>query len=643
MGSVACVLQWRTLHSDYAQVTQSNLVTNLAVQRPTPATAGGVASFALIQSMSFFLRFTSSLWVLLVAALFSTTLLSCGSDKGESANGAGGAAGSGKAGGAQPRLDSMYIISTIRATPAYKPQLLAARRFYRERQFRLGWFKDHQPVPQALNLQNIIAKAGDEGLDAKDYQVTDFKKLFADLEKARSDSSQRNALERKIDVALTGTYLKWASDYYRGVANPKDSKNVDWQVKPNKIKLHKALLTFLGERKSRYNYYEFAPLHPEYDQLKKALAAYRAQERAGGWPVLPTTLKLKPGQTSPDVAAVRQRLLGGSGSPAGGNASAPVGLQASVRTGKASVSAADTAPVAAEMYDGELVEAVKNFQVDAGLKPDGVVGGETLKQLNVPIGTRIDQIILNMERWRWLPKKFEPSYLLVNIPEYKLHVVENDKEVFDMNVIVGKTLNATPIFSDKLEYVVLAPYWNIPFSVIDNELRPKLTADASGYIESHDMELVKGWGAKATVVSPNDVDWASVTQNTFKYTLRKRPGPKNDLGDVKFIFPNSEDVYLHDTPHDELFSQSKRSFSHGCVRVEEPMKLATYLLRNKPGWDQQTIQDTISRRREKYVTMKEKLPVYLVYFTAWADADGHPHFRDDIYGHDKTLAREYFD
>jgi murein L,D-transpeptidase YcbB/YkuD len=134
-----------------------------------------------------------------------------------------------------------------------------------------------------------------------------------------------------------------------------------------------------------------------------------------------------------------------------------------------------------------------------------------------------------------------------------------------------------------------------------------------------------------------------VTQEAFKYTLRRRPGPKNDLGDVKFIFPNSNDIYLHDTPHDELFSQNTRSFSHGCVRVKEPIKLATYLLRNKPGWDQQTILDTISRRREKYVTLKEKLPVYLVYFTAWADADGHPHFRNDIYGHDKALAREYFD
>ena len=191
--------------------------------------------------MAFLFRFTSMLWVLLAAAFGSACLQSCGSDQGQQAGGGTPQAGP------QPRLDSTYIINTLRAQPAFKPQLLAARRFYRERKFQLGWFKDHRPVPQALTLQNIIAKAKEEGLDPKVYQTKDFKKLFAELEQARPDSVRRNKLERQIDVALTGTYLQWASDYYRGVANPRDSKNAEWQVKPNKIKLHKALLAFLGE------------------------------------------------------------------------------------------------------------------------------------------------------------------------------------------------------------------------------------------------------------------------------------------------------------------------------------------------------------------------------------------------------------
>ena len=584
--------------------------------------------------MTLFLRFNSLLWLLLMAALGSTTFTSCGSDTqtqtaGQKTVGDSAAA---TAPGPQPHLDSTSLIKTFRAEPAFKAQLLPALRFYRERGFQLGWFKNHQPVAQVQTLLGITAKAADEGLNPKDNQVKDISKMIAELEKARADSVHRNTLERQIDVALTGTYMKWANDYYRGVANPRDTKSTLWQVKPNKIKLNKALLTFLGERKSRYNYYEFAPLHPEYDQLKKALATYRAQERAGGWPALPATLTLKQGDTSPAVAALRKRLLGSDKQATRMPVSAPA------RPGTAPPAAA---PVA-QTYGPELVQAVKNFQQDAGLNADGIVRGETLRQLNVPIGSRIDQLILNMERWRWLPKKFEPNYLLVNIPEYTLHVIEQGKEAFNMRVIVGKVLHETPVFSDKMEYVVLAPYWNVPFSIIDNELRDKLVANPN-YLDRLDMEVVKGTGRKATIVDPSSVDWANVTQETFKYTLRRRPGPKNDLGNVKFIFPNSNDIYLHDTPHDELFSQSSRSFSHGCVRLSEPIKLATYLLRNRPEWDQQTILDSIATRHEKYITLKEKLPVYLVYFTAWADADGHPHFRDDIYGLDKTLAREYFD
>ena len=584
--------------------------------------------------MTFLCRFTSLLWLLL-AALGSTTLASCGSDSqqqtAEQAATDSSSATAGAGIGAQPRMDSTRLISAFRGELAFKAQLLPALRFYRDRKFQLGWFRNHEPVAQVKNILAITSKAADEGLNPKDYQIKDISKMLAELEKIRDDSVRRNALERQADIALTGTYLKWANDYYRGIANPRDKKDTSWLVKPNKIKLNKALATFLGERKSRYNYYEFAPLHPEYDQLKQALATYRAQERAGGWPALPANTVLKPGQYSPAVAALRKRL---PDTADGAAANAPAAT-AAVKPGQAT-------NVAALTYDPTLEAAVKQFQQDAGLKADGIVRGETLKQLNVPIGTRIDQLILNMERWRWLPKKFEPNYLLVNIPEYMLHVIEENKEAFNMRVIVGKALHETPVFSDKMEYVVLAPYWNVPFSIIDNELRDKLAANPS-YLDRLDMEVVKGSGRKATVVDPASIDWANVTQETFKYTLRRRPGPKNDLGDVKFIFPNSNDIYLHDTPHDELFAQSSRSFSHGCVRLSEPIKLAEYLLRDRPDWDKQTILDSIATHREKYITLKNKLPVYLVYFTAWADASGHPHFRDDIYGLDKKLAREYFD
>jgi murein L,D-transpeptidase YcbB/YkuD len=535
------------------------------------------------------------------------------------------------ASGPEPRLDSVYVIRAMQADAHFKAQERWARKFYRERQFRLGWFKQHQLVPQANTFISVVSKAKDDGLDPKRYDTKQITDLITALKGAGQDTVRRNELERKLDVTLSGSYFAWASDYYRGVANPRDTKNDAWKVKRNKIKLDHALMTILRERESTYPYYDFAPLHPEYDHLKKALALLRARQAAGGWPTLPGTTHLKPGDALPVVDLLRQRLLGGEA------------------TGQTPATVAATAtPVnnvtkpSATTYDAALVMAVKNFQRDLGLPQNGLVSGETLRQLNVPIQERINQVILNMERWRWLPKKFEADYLLVNIPEYRLRVYEQGKEALTMRVIVGKALTATPVFSDKMEYVVLSPYWNVPYSIIDKELRGKLAANPH-YLDRLDMEVVKGYGRKATVIDPATIDWANVTQANFKYTLRRRPGPKNDLGEVKFIFPNSNDIYLHDTPHDELFSQTKRSFSHGCVRVEEPVKLATYLLRNNPNWDQATIEDTISQRKEKYVSLKEKLPVYLVYLTAWADADGHAHFRDDIYGHDKALAKEYFD
>ncbi|MCA8830644.1 L,D-transpeptidase family protein [Hymenobacter pini] len=586
---------------------------------------------------SFFTTFCC--WLL--GLLLCTSVVSCSQDQKAQLKEAlpGGIT---KAGGAQPKLDSVYIVKYMTAEPKFKDQIEWAKKFYRERDFRLGWFRNHELVPQAKTMLGVINKAADEGLDPKEYKTKNFDKLFSDLEAAQGDSTRRNALEKEIDVALSGTYFNYASDFYRGTVDPRAVKSIDWNVKRNKIKLHKALMTILKERESTYGYYDFEPLHPEYDRLRKALADYRAIQRNGGWPTLPAGTRLKPGAASPAVATLRQRLLGKDAAASTASATASTTTTPAVAvSNKTGQTTAPNAP-AAEKYDAELVAAVKEFQVDNGLKPDGVVAGETLRLLNIPVNQRIDQIMLNMERWRWIPKKFEPDYLLVNIPEYTLHVVEEGKEAFTMPVIVGKTLNATPVFSDKMEFVVLAPYWNVPYSIIDKELRSKLAADPQGTLDRLDMEVVKGWGAKATPIDPSTIDWVNLTEKTWKYTLRRRPGPKNDLGDVKFIFPNSNDIYLHDTPHDELFSQAKRGFSHGCVRVAEPIKLAEYLLRDKPGWDRTAILDTIAGRREKYVTLPEKLPVYLVYFTTWVDEAGKVHFRDDIYGHDKALAKEYF-
>ena len=506
----------------------------------------------------------------------------------------------------QPKLDSTYYINYVKSEPKFKDQLDWVKSFYREREFQLGWFKSNKIVPEAEKMLGMITKADEEGLDPKNYQIKDFTKLFADLEDAKKDSVKFTELQKEIDVALSATYFVWASDYYRGVVIPKENEEIEWDVKRNKIKLHKALMTVLGERESKYSYASFSPLHPEYSRLKTALASYRKIQASGGWAKITASPKLREGEATPVIPALRKRL----------------GLSGGTDS----------------VYTEEVFNAVKQFQNDQGLQPDGALGNETVRIMNIPVEQRIKQIILNMERWRWIPKSFEPDYLLVNIPEYKLHVFEKSKLKMSMNVIVGKTLNSTPIFSDKMETVVLSPYWNVPVSIIEKELAPKIAGNPS-YLDRLDMEVVN---AKGEQVSPSSINWGSVNASNWKYILRRRPGPKNDLGDVKFIFPNTNDIYLHDTPHDELFSQAKRGFSHGCVRVEKPIELAEYLLRDSGNWSRSQILSTISERKEKHVKLKEVLPVYLVYFTAWADDNGQIHFRDDIYGHDKTLAQQYF-
>ncbi|WP_400190645.1 murein L,D-transpeptidase [Hymenobacter sp. B81] len=580
--------------------------------------------------------FLSTLLLWLTSCLLLVTSACSQEQKSKAQDAASGLLGGRELGGAQPRIDTVYVQRYMAAKPAFKDEIEWGKKFYKEREGRLGWFRNHELVPHAERMLGVINQAGKEGLDPKDYRIVDIEPLLAKLKEA-ADTTQRNALEKEIDLALSATYFNWADDFYRGIVNPREVKNIDWKVKRNKIKLHKALMTILQERESTYPYYEFAPLHPEYDRLRDALARYRSMQRNGGWPTVPAVKSLRPGDSSAVVPALRRRLLGfkpdGTPNPGVAAAAVPVASQPGQPAAR---------PRESQRYDTELVAAVKAFQEQNGLKPDGRIGPETVRLLNVPLQQRIDQIILNMERWRWIPKRFEPDYLLVNIPDYKLHVVEGGKEVMTMRVIVGKALNATPVFSDKLEYVVLAPYWNVPYSIIDKEMRGNLSRDPVGTLDRLDMEVVKGSGAKATPVDPTSIDWANLTEKTWRYTLRRRPGPKNDLGDVKFIFPNSNDVYLHDTPHDELFNQTKRGFSHGCVRVEKPLELAEYLLRKKPGWDAAKIRETIAGRQEQYVSVAEKLPVYLVYFTTWVDEAGNVHFRDDIYEHDKSLAREYF-
>jgi murein L,D-transpeptidase YcbB/YkuD len=280
---------------------------------------------------------------------------------------------------------------------------------------------------------------------------------------------------------------------------------------------------------------------------------------------------------------------------------------------------------------------VARFQGRHGLDPTGIVDADTLEALNVPLGDRITQMVANLERWRWMPNDLGERYILVNLPEYRMELIENGKPALAMRVVVGKTQSRTPVFSDQMTYLELNPVWNLPSTIAGDEIVPKLASDPS-YLARHDMEVVKGWSNEAEPVDLGSLPSLAVLADSGSgYRLRQRPGAQNPLGQVKFMFPNEWDIYLHDTPADHLFAKEERDFSHGCVRLEKPIALAEYLLKDYPNWSPQAIQEALASGEQKTVKLPKPLAVHLVYWTAWVEPNGTMQFRKDLYGHDTTL------
>jgi murein L,D-transpeptidase YcbB/YkuD len=263
-----------------------------------------------------------------------------------------------------------------------------------------------------------------------------------------------------------------------------------------------------------------------------------------------------------------------------------------------------------------LKAAIKNFQLRYGLSANGSINQSTINEMNIPVQERIRQLLINMERLRWVPAQPPAEYLLVNIPEFRLHAYENGNLAWSSNVVVGSVAHNTVIFTGTLQYVVFSPYWNVPNSIYKKEVLPGIQRDKN-YLAKHNMEKYGGG-------------------------VRQKPGISNSLGLVKFLFPNSYDIYFHDTPSKNLFKEDARAFSHGCIRLSEPKRLAQWLLRNNPSWDSASISKAMNSGKEKYVSLKETLPVYIVYFTAWVDRDGKLNARKDVYGHDKKMAAHLF-
>ncbi|MDP3720263.1 MAG: L,D-transpeptidase family protein [Acidobacteriota bacterium] len=476
------------------------------------------------------------------------------------------------------------------------------RAFYTQRADRPAWVNSRRPTENAADALNALNTARQHGFDANDYGAGELLALSQAVEDIDRKSPERLQRVAEFDVRMTAALFAFGRDVAMGRTTPK-SPDGSW-------KAHRTAPDYAGTFSQALDdplkwIESLRPPHPEYAALQKALDDLHGQKEKGGWSSVPA---LKPGASGAAIVALRQRLA------AGGHLEAP------------------TEP--SSQVDGELEAAVKAFQNLHGIKATGVVDKATLVALNVPLDRRMRQVALNLQRWRWIPDDLGEQHIMVNVPQFTMVARENGKTVMDIRVVVGTPANKTPIFSDEMETVVLSPYWNIPDSIAEGETVPAIARDP-GYLERQNIEVLRRSGDGVTAVKASDVNWDD-EGSLEGLVFRQRPGARNALGHVKFLFPNSYNVYLHDTPADDLFARPGRAFSHGCVRVEEPEKLAKYVLRDFPEWDEPTLFAAMQSGVEKHVKLKEKIPVHLVYFTSWVNENGGLHFQPDVYGYDRV-------
>ena len=473
------------------------------------------------------------------------------------------------------------------------------------------WIEDGKPGPRAADILAVLEDAESQGLNPASYFVDKIHQYWG---------SQDTAGLVRLDILLTLGMMRYVADQHEGRIEPREvdpelfatarDVEVDWDALRQMAFEAPDMKAFLDQQ---------APPFLQYRELQKKLAEYRALAAKGGWPSISAGETLKPGMENPRVDMVRKRLA---------------------VTGDLAPENMDSA-----VFDTALEKAVKRFQQRHNLTPDGAVGKQTLAAMNVPVETRIDQIVLNMERYRWLKRTLMGDRLVaVNIAGFEAVAGKAGKFDVTMPVIVGKTYHETPVFSDTIKYVVFNPYWNLTPSIASNETLPKLKKD-SHYLKKHNMRIFKGWGPDAPELDATKIDWSKVSKKDMnRYRVRQDPGPDNALGTVKLVFPNKYNVYLHDTPAHGLFKKEQRAFSHGCIRMDRPAEMAAWVLGGEEkGWSLARVNEIIASRKRQVAVLDQPVPVYILYRTAFVNPEDNTlYFYEDVYGRDKLLAKALF-
>jgi murein L,D-transpeptidase YcbB/YkuD len=484
--------------------------------------------------------------------------------------------------------------------------LVLLGRFYQERHLAPVWVTGHGATDRAAALAGVLKDADADGLDPHAYGAEAVQAL---LPATRAEDLA------ELELRLSLGVIRITADLAAGRLEP---SRVDPElfIFPAEIDQAQVIRDAADSADIAAFVGTFRPAQDEYRRLKAALAVFRQIAAAGGWPEVPDGPTLEPGMRDPRVVALRARL----------RATGQLGPDQDR-------AAAGGDPT---VYDDQLVAAVERFQDRHGLEPDGRVGKATLGELNVPAEQRVRQILINLERRRWMPDDPGARYVFVNLADFHLKVVDGPKTVFDTRVVVGAPYHRTPAFSGAMTYLEINPYWHVPPSIARNELLPRIQADP-GYLAAGNFDLLSGWSDGAALLDPYSIDWSRVSPEDFAFKIRQQPGPGNALGRIKFMFPNRFNVYLHDTPARALFDKNERSFSHGCIRVEHPERLGALMLEHEPGWSLKAIEAAIASGERQIVRLSAPVPVHIAYLTAWVNKDGSVHFRRDVYGRDRLL------
>lgn len=507
------------------------------------------------------------------------------------------------------RIDPALISSFLQSHPEFFKDSTLVRRFYRHRNFQAAWLDSDGFISKTFSFFLLFEKHLAE--HPEDSLVLNALKSEVNRLKDSAAFHLNTATILKTDLLLSAGYFYFARKEYNGYGTPVRFA-LDWNIPREGINYDEWLDSLLSA--SDEHSFRSEPVYFMYGKLRDQLIAYQKLTREESWePLVCDSGKIRPGDRSALLPGIKHRLfllgdLGGADST--------------------------------DRADDALVTAVRRYQERMGLSPDGVIGKEFMESINIPLEQRLRQIRMNMERCRWLPSRIPEPYIEINLPEFRIRFFEGDTTMWTCKAIVGKPGSMTSIFKGNLEYVVFSPYWNIPLSILEGELLADIRNDPE-YLVRRQMQVVND-KIPPEIIDPKTIDWTTMTAQNFPYTIRQKPGASNSLGWVKFLFPNKYSIYMHDTPEKRLFEKPKRAFSHGCIRISEPEKMASFLLKGDTAWTQERIKEVMYGGKEKYVKIKKEIPVFVVYLTAWVDENGLLNFRDDVYGYDERLGEVMF-